>query len=80
LPAPTELAPSEEGFTPLIRLPLRDWDAVRHADHPEGDFDAHKDRYVEFEVVPWKDTRGVIPPRWVLCGVVATASSTQHRK
>jgi len=71
LPAPTELAPSEEGYTPVIRLPLREWDAVRDAAHPEREFDAHKDRYVEFEVVHWEDTRGVTTPRWVLCGVVA---------
>jgi hypothetical protein len=55
----------------VIRLALRDWDAVRDADHPEREFDAHKNRNMEFEVVPWKDTRGVITPRWVLCGVVA---------
>lgn len=71
LHAPRELAPSEEGYTPVIRLPLRDWDAARDADHPEREFDAHKEHFVEFQVIPWKDTRGVTTRRWVLCGVVA---------
>jgi len=71
LPCPIKLAPAERGYTAVIRLPLRDWDAAKDADHPGHEFDAHKDNYVEFEVVPWKDTRGVTTPRWVLCGVVA---------
>ena len=71
LPAPTKLAPAERGYTPIIRLPLHDWHAVHDAKHPEREFDAHKEPYVEFEVIPWKDTRGVIAPRWVLCGLVA---------
>ena len=71
LPAPTKLAPAEEGYTPVIRLPLREWDAVHDADHPEREFEAHKYPYVEFEVMALKDTRGVTAPRWVLCGIVA---------
>ncbi len=55
----------------VFRLPVRDWDAVRDADHPEREFDAHEDTYVEFEIVHWKDTKGVSSPRWVLRGLVA---------
>lgn len=71
LPAPTEQTPAERGYTPIIRLPLPNWDAVRDAKHPEREFDAHQKPYVEFEAIPWKDTRGVIAPRWVLCGLAA---------
>jgi hypothetical protein len=71
LPAPGKMAPAEAGYTAVIRLPLRDWDAVRDADHPEREFDAHKNSYAEFEVIPCEDTRGVIVQRWVLCGLVA---------
>jgi hypothetical protein len=71
LPPPSKEIASEEGYTPVIRLPLRDWDAVRDSEHPEREFDAHKDAFVEFEVVPWKDTRGITTRRWVLRGLVA---------
>ena len=36
LPAPHEHAAAEEGYTPVIRLPLHDWDAVRDSKHPEN--------------------------------------------
>jgi len=71
LPTPTQYGAAEEGYTPVIRLPLRDWDAVHDAKHPEREFEAHKHDYVEFEVIPWKNTQGVTTPRWVLCGLVA---------
>jgi hypothetical protein len=41
------------------------------ADHPEREFEAHKDAFVEFEILPWKDTRGLITARWVLRGLAA---------
>ena len=56
---------------PVLRLPLRDWDAVRDADCPDREFEAHQDAYIEFEIVRWKDTRGASHPRWVLRGLVA---------
>lgn len=55
----------------VLRLPLRDWDAIRDADHPEREFDAHEDLFVEFEVINWKDTHGHDSLRWVLRGLVA---------
>jgi hypothetical protein len=55
----------------VLRLPIRDWDAVRDADHPDREFETHENDYVEFEIVPWKDTNGVSNPRWVLRGLVA---------
>ena len=56
---------------PVLRLPLRDWDSVRDADHPDREFESHKDEYVEFEIVQWRDTKGINYPRWVLRGLVA---------
>ena len=56
---------------PVVRLPLRDWNSVRDADHPDQEFEAHDDDYVEFEIVQWKDTKGISYPRWVLRGLVA---------
>jgi hypothetical protein len=70
LPDPSKAAKAEADYANVLRLPLRDWDAVRDADHPEREFEAHKETFVEFEVIPWKDTRGVIVPRWVLRGLV----------
>ena len=71
LPDPNKAAKAEAGYDNVIRLPLLGWDAVRDADHPEREFEAHKDAFVEFEILPWKDTRGLITPRWVLRGLVA---------
>jgi hypothetical protein len=59
------------GYHAVIRLPVRDWDAVLDADHPERRFDARESDFVEFEIIPWKDTRGIVSPRWVLRGLVA---------
>jgi len=55
----------------VLRLPIRDWDAVRDADHPDREFDSHENAYVEFEIVHWKDTTGASHARWVLRGLVA---------
>lgn len=71
LPDPKEVANAEQGRGAVIRLPLKDWDAVRDADHSDREFDAHENVYVEFEIVHWKDTKGVSSPRWVLRGLVA---------
>ena len=71
LPDPSGFAEAERGRTAVIRLALRDWDAVRDADNPEREFDAHTNGFVEFEVVQWKNTKGVSAPRWVLRGLVA---------
>jgi hypothetical protein len=68
---PPEKEVQNLGYRAVLRLPVRDWDAVRDADHPEREFDAHENDFVEFEIIPWKDTRGVISPRWVLRGLVA---------
>jgi hypothetical protein len=43
----------------------------KDAGHPGREFDVHEHNYVDFEIVRWKDTRGVTTPRWVLCGAVA---------
>jgi hypothetical protein len=71
LPDPRKAALAEKGYSPVIRLPIRPWDARREADHPEREFEAHAAAFVEFEIVYWKDTRGVSSPRWVLRGLVA---------
>ena len=56
---------------PVIRLPLTDWDAIKDAGHPEGEFEEHLHPYVEFEIVLWRNLKGVSGPRWVLRGLVA---------
>lgn len=71
LPDPAAALRSESGYNAVIRLPVLDWDAVRDADHPEREFDAHENTFVEFELIQWKDTRGRTIPRWVLRGLVA---------
>jgi len=71
LPDPRESENSEQGYSPVIRLPIQDWNAVRDADHPDREFEAHDNAYVEFEIVMWKDTTGASFPRWVLRGLVA---------
>jgi len=70
LPNPEDFIRAE-GNRRVLRIPVRDWDAVRDADHPEREFDAHENAYVEFEIVQWKNTKGVSAPRWVLRGLVA---------
>jgi hypothetical protein len=55
----------------VIRLPLSAWDPIADADHPAGEFEDHTNPYVEFELVQWKNIRGVSSPRWVLRGLVA---------
>ncbi len=57
--------------TPVIRIPLGKWDAIRDADHPAGEFEDHLNPYVEFEIVNWKNIKGVASRRWVLRGLVA---------
>ena len=71
LPAPTLTGDAEAGYTMVIRLPVPKWDPIRDAAHPGRQFDVHDNDYVEFEVLPWTDSRGVISARWVLRGVVA---------
>jgi hypothetical protein len=55
----------------VIRLPLAAWDPIGDADHPAGEFEDHNNPYVEFELVQWKNIKGVGSPRWVLRGLVA---------
>jgi hypothetical protein len=50
---------------------VQDYAAFRDADHPEREFEAHENNFVEFEIILWKETRGVFSPRWILGGVVA---------
>ena len=71
LPNPEDFIHAERNRGSVLRIPVRDWDAVRDADHPEREFDAHENAYVEFEIVQWKNTKGVSAPRWVLRGLVA---------
>ena len=71
LPDPRAYVATERDRTPVIRLALRDWDAIRDADNPEREFDAHTNAFVEFEIVQWRNTKGVSSPRWVLRGLVA---------
>jgi hypothetical protein len=71
LPDPNQAAHATDGYSTVIRLPIRDWNAVRDADHPERDFEDHEKAYVEFEIVMMKDAKGVSRPRWVLRGLVA---------
>lgn len=71
LPDPNKAAKAGEGYSPVIRLPIRDWNAVRDAEHPDREFEAHENAFVEFEIVMWKNTKGKKIPRWVLRGLVA---------
>lgn len=71
LPNPAMAIKPESGYNSVIRLPVLDWDAVRDAEHPEREFDAHENAFVEFELIRWKDTKGRSIPRWVLRGLVA---------
>ena len=71
LPDPRAFIKAGQHRSPVIRLPLRDWDAVRDAKHPDREFDAHPNAYVEFEIVQWRNTKGISSPRWVLRGLVA---------
>jgi hypothetical protein len=71
LPDPATVEHAEAGYNGVIRLPIRDWSAVRDADHPEREFETHEDGFVEFELLPWKDTKGASALRWVLRGLVA---------
>lgn len=71
LPDPTSVLSAETGYNAVIRLSVPDWDAVRDADHPEREFDAHESPFVEFELIRWRDTKGRNFPRWVLRGLVA---------
>ena len=66
-----ELPDPKTARYPVLRLPIRDWDAVRDADHPDRQFEAHENDYVEFEIIVWKDMKGVSHRRWVLRGLVA---------
>ena len=71
LPDPLKAAQAEDGYSAVIRLPIRDWNAVRDADHPDRDFEDHENAYVEFEIIMMKGAKGAICPRWVLRGLVA---------
>lgn len=71
LPDPAMAANAETGCNTVVRLPVLDWDAIRDADHPEREFDAHENAFVEFELLQWTDTIGRTFPRWVLRGLVA---------
>lgn len=71
LPDPQEAEKSGHGFNRVLRLPLRDWDAVLDQEHPERKFDAHANAFVEFELLQWRNTQGLSSPRWVLRGLVA---------
>lgn len=71
LPDLREVARAETGYATVIRLPIRDWDPICDAGHPECEFEAHKNTFAEFEALPCQDTRGVLVRRWVLRGLVA---------
>ena len=71
LPDPNDFISAARDRSSVFRVPVPDWDAVRDADHPEREFDAHENAYAEFEIVQWKNTKGVSAPRWVLRGLVA---------
>ncbi len=71
LPDPKQFIGAERGRTAVFRLQIRDWDAVGSKDQADHKFDAHENAYVEFEIVQWKNTKGVTVPRWVLRGLVA---------
>ena len=71
LPDPQDAEKAGHGFNRVLRLPLRDWDAVLDQGHPEREFDAHTNAFVEFELVQWRNTQGLSSPRWVLRGLVA---------
>ena len=71
LPNPLKAEHAEAGYNTVIRLPIRDWDSVRDGDHPDREFEAHENAYVEFEMLMRKDTQGVSSPHWVLRGLVA---------
>ena len=71
LPNPISAESAEDGYRPVIRLPIRNSSAVRDSDHPDREFEAHENAYVEFEMVMSKNTKGVSVPRWVLRGLVA---------
>jgi hypothetical protein len=55
----------------VIRLPLAEWDSIADVDHPAGEFEDHLNPYVEFELVQWKNIKGIASPRWVLRGLIA---------
>ena len=71
LPDPMRADQTEEGYGAVIRLPIRDWHAVRDADYPDRDFEAHENAFVEFEIIIIKNSKGLSAPRWVLRGLVA---------
>ena len=71
LPDPKLFVLGDSHRSSVFRIPVRDWDAVRDADHPERQFEAHDNPYVEFEIVHWINTQGTSVPRWVLRGLVA---------
>ena len=54
LPDPKQFINANRGRRSVIRLPVRDWDGVRDADHPDREFEAHENPYVEFEIIQWK--------------------------
>lgn len=65
LPAP------ETSKERVIRLPLEAWDVIDDGEHPAGEFEDHLHPYVGFEIVHWKNIKGISAPRWVLRGLVA---------
>ena len=71
LPDPGKTSRAGGGYSPVIRLPVPDWNADRDADFPDREFEAHANAFVEFEIVMWKDNRGGQSPRWVLRGLTA---------
>lgn len=60
-----------KAIRPVVRIPLSAWDSIADADHPAGEFEDRQQPYVEFEVIQWKNIKGVSSPRWVLRGLVA---------
>lgn len=55
----------------VLRISLDAWDPIDDAEHPAGEFEDHLNPYVEFEVIQWKNIKGISSPRWVLRGLVA---------
>ena len=68
---PTKEEHAAPGYCPVVRLPIPDWTAVRDSDHPDREFEDHENAFVEFEILMWKDTKGICTPCWVLRGLVA---------
>ena len=71
VPPPSGRTASRFASTEVLRLPIRRWDPVQDAAHPEWELEHLADTFVEFQLTPVRNIRGAFAPRWVLRGVVA---------